>query len=186
MLLYHYCRSLEHIIYGEIKPNPKLSDQDFIGAYRWLEKEVGFYPMFLSVGNSIDDLWITGYDNNWKKAIGTKNVGRTKTGRYIQKNILRKKGEFPNEVLFSFENVEGVFNDYDYWHFVLNADYKNYEISDYITRRILKRSWSKSKWIKQAISDPGSVQLVTPKLYLPNTKRIWFRNKKTNKQLKSM
>ena len=94
-------------------------------------KEVGFYPLFLSVGASKEDLYMTGYPNQWARIVCTKIVDRRIDGTYIHKNILRKRGEFLNNILFSFEEVDGVFTDYEYWHLVFNISSKNYHISDY-------------------------------------------------------
>ncbi len=186
MLYYHHCRSLDSVVFGEINPNPKYFDPDLKNAYLWLRKEVGFYPLFLSVGTSEEDLYMTGYANQWARIIGNKIVGRRIDGTYIHKNILRKRGEFPNDVLFSFEEVNGVFMDYMYWHFVFNIGLKNYHISNYKKRLIFKPSWSKSRWLRKAKDEPDSVQLITSKLNLPNAKRISVRNNQTKKLLENI
>ena len=204
MLLYHHCRSLESVVFGKVKANPKYSDPDFKDAYLWLKGEVGFYPLFLSVGTTYDDILMTGYPNQWRKIISTKIVGRRGNGTYIQKNVLRKKGEFPNDVLFSFEELrcpfsmprntirsiqlrcpmEWAFMDYGYWHLALGS-YRD-KITDYEKRLIFKPSWQKSKWLGKAKKISQSVQLVTQSLYLPDAQRIWVRNKKTKKVLEGM
>lgn len=186
IILYHHCRSLDSITLGEVKANPKYFDSDLRGGYYWLRREVGFNPLFLAVGNSEEDIRMTGYPNQWNRIIGTEIVGRRKDGSYIQKNVLRKRGEFPNYVLFSFDEVEGIFMDYGYWHLVLNANYKNYNISDYEKRLIFKPSWDKSKWLKKARKEPHSVQLVTCRLYLPDARGIFVRNQETKKVLEKM
>ena len=185
MLLYHHCRSLDSVVYGEVEANPKYSDEHFKNAYSWLEKEVGFYPLFLAVGITKKDIQMTGYENQWNRVIGSKIVGRRKDGAYIQRNILRKKGRAPNDVLFSFENVSknSVFMDYLDWYLVLNSSHKNYQITDYEKRLIFKPSWNKAKWLRKAMIKPYSVQLVTPSLNLSNAKRIWVRNKQTKEEL---
>jgi hypothetical protein len=151
-----------------------------------VRKKVGFYPLFLAVGTTEEDIRMTGYQNQWAKVIGSKIVGRRNDGTYIQRNILRRKGEFPNDVLFSFEDVDGKFMDYMSWHLVLNASYKNYQMTDYEKGLIFKPSWPKSKWLKKAREDPHSVQLVTSTLYLPEAGRIWVRNRQTKNYLESM
>lgn len=177
MLLYHHCMDLENVVYGEIKANPKYSDPDFKRAYGWLEKEVGFYPMFLAVGTKRYDILITGYDTQWKKI----TLSSYRDGKVI--NTLRKKGEFPNWVLFSFDNMEGIFTDYEYWHCVLGGD----NTANKNERKwILKPSWGKARWLRKARKDPGSVQLVTDKLDLRNAKRVWVRNENTKNNLEDM
>ena len=186
MLLYNHSRSLESVIFGEVKANPQYSDPEFRNAYSWLEKQVGFYPLFLAVGTTEDDIRMTGYQSQWAKVNGSEIVGRRKNGSYIQRHILRKKGEFPNYVLFSFEEVDGVFTDFDYWHIPLGAIMNGYGVTDYEKRLTFKPSWPKSKWLRKARKNPHSVQLVASTLYLPDAKRIWVRNQQTKNQLKSM
>jgi hypothetical protein len=184
-MLYHHSIDLENVLYGEIKPNPEHSDFYLKDAYSWLEKEVGFYPLFLAAGENKEDIRMTGYQNQWAKIIGSQIVGTKNNGTYIQRNMLRKKGEFPNYVLFSFENIEGVFTDYSNWHIVLNSSHKQYQITDYEKRLIFKPSWNKSDWLRKAKKSPHSVQLVAPSLYLPDADRIWVRNPQTKAVLEA-
>lgn len=166
MVLYYHCIDLKNVLYGEIKADPNYSAQEFQKAYSWLEKEIGFYPLFLAVGKSKEDIRTTGYQNQFRKLL-----------------LKYPKEETANYVLFSFKNIEGIFMDYEYWHLVLNAGYKNYQITDYEKRLIFKPSWSKSKWLGKASKKPSSVQLITEKIYLPNASKILVRNNKTKKYL---
>lgn len=161
MLQYHHCRSLDSAVYGRVEASPEHADQDFKDAYSWLEKEVGFYPLFLAVGTTDEDIRMTGYQNQWRKILS----------------------DGPNDVLFSFEKVEGVFMDYGYWHLVLNSSHKNYQMTDYEKRLIFKPSWPKLKWLKNVEKKPSSVQLVTRSLHLPDAKRVRVRNQQTKKLL---
>lgn len=52
--LFHHCRDLAGIDYSIIQPNPNYSNPDFLSAYRWLEIQVGFFPLFVAVGDSDD------------------------------------------------------------------------------------------------------------------------------------
>ena len=173
-MLYHHCRSLDSITYGEVRANPKYFDPDFKDAYIWLKEEIGFCPLFLAIGTTNDDILMTGYANQWRRIISEGPNGKE----------YRKKGEFPNNVLFSFEEVDGVFTDYGYWHLALGSYRDN--ITDYEKRLIFKPSWPKSKWLRNSKKRLQSVQLVTPRLYLPDAKRIWVRNKQTQKVLERM
>ena len=166
---YHHCRNLESVVFGEVKASPNYSDKDFKGAYRWLEKEVGFYPLFCAVGTTDEDIRMTGYQDNWRVKISSDEY--------------RKKGEFPNQVLFSFKDVDGVFMDYDAWHLVLNSTRNDYKMSDYEKRLIFKPSWQKSKWLMKAEEKPHTIQLVTPTLYLHKADKISVRNDMTKKEL---
>ena len=181
MLVYHHCVNLEHVIYGALtaKYDYHKDDEPYGDANSWLEKQVGFYPLFLAVGMTEEDIRMTGYQNQWERVVGSETIGKDKDGHYISKNILRKKGEFPNHVLFSFKDLDGKFLDYMNWFIVLNSSHKNYDIADYEKKLILKPSWPKSKWLRKAKDNPHSVMLVTSKLYLPDADRIWVRNKKT-------
>lgn len=182
--IYHHCTDLENIVYGEIKADPKYSDEDLLGSYKWLEGKIGFFPLFLAVGETEEDIRMTGYQNQWRRFIATRNVGRREDGTYIQKNVYRKKGEFPNYVLFSFNAVDGIFTDYDLWCDIIcyiRDGVPQYDYTDCRRRQLFKPSWPKSKWLRKAKKDPHSVQLVTQKLYLPDADRIWVRNKKTQR-----
>ncbi|MFC1697133.1 hypothetical protein ACFL1H_02275 [Nanoarchaeota archaeon] len=182
MLRYHHCRDLEAVVCGEVKGNPDYYDKDLKYAYDWLAEQVGFDLIFLAVGNTYDDLLMTGYDHNWTRIIGSKIVGENRNG-YIQKNILRKKGEYLNEILFSYENIEGVFTDHDAWHITLAGPE---HMTPYYERLLFKPSYTKSKWLWYAKKNPHSVQLVVPKLNLAEADRIWCRNKKTKKYLEDL
>lgn len=156
MLQYSHCRSLSSVVHGEIKANPRYAEKDFKKAYSWLEREVGFYPLFLAVGTTYEDLRTTGYLDN------------------------------SENVLFSFEEVQGVFMDFITWHIALNSRHNNYKLTDYERRLIFKYSWSKSKWLAKAKKEPGSVQLVTPKLDLTAAKRISVKSNKIKRVLTSL
>lgn len=178
MLQYHHSRSLESVVFGEIKANPEHSDPELRNAYSWLEKQVGFYPLFLSVGPTEEDIRMTNYQDNWRVK--------------IFEDEYRKAGEFPNNVLFSFEDVDGVFVDYQWWNLVISSGHVDYQMTDDEKSLIFKPSWRKSDWLREATKerDPEKeshwVDLVTPTLYLPDAKRIWVRNNQTKKQLETM
>ena len=169
MLKYHHSRSLDSVVFGEVKHTKEFSGETYRAAYLWLEKEIGFFPIFLSVGTTDEDIRMTGYQNQWMRLIAMSN----------SKRIYRKKSEFPNYILFSYEELDGVFTDYNDWHIALNSGYKDCQLTDYEKRLILKPSWSRSKWLSHAKNHPHSVQLVTKSLDLSNADRIWVRNIKT-------
>ena len=175
-LKYHHCRSLDSVIFGEINANPEYFWESHKSAYLWLEKELGFYPIFLSVGTTDEDIRMTGYQKQFQKIISRSNKG----------NTYRKKAEFPNYVLFSFEEIDGVFTDYNAWNMILISGNKDGNITQYEKRLILKPSWNKSKWLNHAKKHPYHVQLVTDKLDLTLAKRIFVRNKITKNLLEDM
>ena len=88
-VLYHHCRPFESVVFGTVLAEKEFFDPDLKGAYEWLEKEIGFYPIFLSVGTRERDLYMTGYQDNWRVLTGWEN----KDG--VTKAKLRKRGEFP-------------------------------------------------------------------------------------------
>jgi hypothetical protein len=161
--IFHHCMPLEEVKYGILIPNPQKTRQHAIDAddaafsvkaNNWLKKEVGFYPLFMAVGATIDDIRATGYDFQWRKKIGFVN------GKYIY----RKAGEFPNLVLFSFDQVEGTFVDYDYWFIALNDAGSGYETGPQHKKWIFKYSWNKARWLRKVQKNPCSVMMVVPKL----------------------
>jgi len=177
---YHHGRLLESVNFGEVLPDPEHSNGDLKGAYLWLEKETGFYPLFVAVGKSIKELQMTGYWMNWQR----------KTREWYEngknKSELRKAGEFPNYALFSFNDIEGVFMDYWEWENVLGASHKGYKMSEYEKRKIFKQSWPKSRWLRRAKTQASSVQMAVPALYLPNADGIWVRNNAAKEKLENM
>ena len=172
---------LEHVVFAEIFRNEKQVDVDdlyfFKDAYKWLEKEVGFFPIFLAVGTTLNDIRMTGYQGQWGRFL---SWSPEEGGKY------RKKGEFPNRVLFSFDEIDGIYMDFDAWHLVLNSQHNNYQLTEYEKRLMFRYSWSKADWLRRARKDPESVQLVTPKLDLRKSKRIEVRNKSTKKKLEEI
>jgi len=165
------------VVFGEIKPSREHSDPEYLKSIEWLEKEVGFYPLFLAVGTTDEDLRMTGYQDNWRVKVASSYKDGKQVGEY------RKKGEFPNQVLFSFNEVDGIFTDYQGWHIALNSAWNNYNISKQDKRYIFKYSWPRSKWIRKALDDAMGVQLVAPRLDLRLADRVMVRNNTTKKQL---
>lgn len=177
-MIFHHCIQLQNIAYKAIQSSPLYCEEkDYLPAYKWLEKQVGFYPIFLSVGK--DSITMTGYDNQWRRHIGTYVVDGQRIKRY------RKAGEFPNYVLFSWEDLNGVFTDYSYWHIVLNETMHNpdWEASEYEKRLVFKYHRKKDDWLKKS---KHGVQLVVPELDLRTANRIWVRNRDTQIILQKM
>lgn len=137
-------------------------------CYEWLEARVGFYPVFLAVGNTDRDIYMTGYPNQWAKWA---------------------KGS--NQVLFSFKTLDNiVYTDYDLWHVVLNSTYKLdthefgiREVGPGAEKQIFKPSWNHSKWKSKAKKYPHSVQAVTETLDLRAADQIRVRSKATKQAL---
>jgi len=175
-LLYHHSRPLEFVEYGTVTQKLGINE-DYDSSYRWLEKEVGFAPLFLAVGSKPEDRYMTGYQDQWRKILSGSKGSRT----------YRKKGEYPNLVLFSYSDVpNGIFTDFDNWHLVLNSSHNNHQLSEREKKLIFRSSWKKSDWLRYNEKESGSVQLVVPELDLIKAEAIWVRNKNTQKKLQQM
>ena len=172
LLLYHHARPLDHSPCGSVKQERGL-DADFEGAYRWIEHHLGFYPLFLAVGATEDDMRMTGYQNQWRKKLGDREY--------------RRKGEIDNYVLFSFSDVpNSIFTDFHYWHIVLNGGHSNYQISNWAKKLIFRPTWDRDRWLGYARRKPHSVQLIVPELDISRAERIWVRNRETKKHLEGL
>jgi len=174
--LYYHCMNATDAEFITIIPDRKRSDEFFLPAYEWLEKIVGFYPLFLAVGKPYV-IQITGYADNWSVRRG---------GDYIDgiyQKFYRKKGEFPNNVVLAFDDLEGVFTDYDYWHIALNTIPNGTTVSKQESNLIFKPTWDKDRWINAALKKTHWVQLVVPELPLDRACEVFVRNKATKKMM---
>jgi len=163
-----------------ITADPVYADSDFLPAYEWLEQETGFFPHFLSVGNSETVISRTGYADNWRVF----DHGEFSGNGYLK--YYHKKGEFPNLILLSFDDMEGVFMDFLSWHIAINACMNKKPVSKQEMKMILKPSWEKRRWIRAAENGSHCVDLLTPKLSLDRASRIYVRNHATKKSMECM
>lgn len=173
--LYHHAIELSNLRRargGVIVPDPRLSDPDLLPAYRWAEREVGFFPLFLAVGLRADDVRITGYANQWAppEMGGTGDLGP----------IGRRR------VVFSFGHVDGVFSDYMNWHLVLNSHHCDYRVGPRYTAMILRRSWPPSRWLRAAERGTHAVQLLAPRLDLRRVVRAWTPDDAARREVEAM
>jgi hypothetical protein len=170
-LIYHHCRSLEGVEFGTVKTDKERTWEELRPAYQWLVDQSDSseaWPLFVAVGETEDP----------EIAVGT---------GYAWQFQRKKKGEFKNQVLFSFDenDVDGMFSDYLNFDMALNAG-DPVQLNRNQVKCILKPSWNKAKWIRKAIKRENIVQLITPELHLPDAKRVWVRNKTTKKLLENM
>ncbi len=154
-----------------LRPQVQFSDREWVPAYQWLEKEIGFYPLFLAAGD-LDAAYVTGYQNQWRVHIG----GTMADGKYQPK--MRKAGEFPNLVLLAFPQsaLQGCFTDYPWWNIVLTDVLCQRAIGPGLYRYLFKKSWSRSKWLRSANRDGHAAQLLVPELDLSKAAFLWARN----------
>jgi len=204
--LFHHCASIEVVLRDEIVPSPhwtrsqsllvseemrevrgrpedKDVDEHFaddeVKPNAWLRDQVGFYPLFLGVGDSLDAVQMTNYPGQWRDVIG----GESFDGKW--KNTRRRKGKFPNYVLLSYEDLPGVvFLDYDDWFLILNSSHNDYKITDRERRMVLKPSWRRSDWLRKVRRQPGSVMAVIPRLRPRDALQACVRNEASARLLR--
>lgn len=184
ILTYHHSRPLATVTHGSVFPvspleyeTAELYPEYWDRAFRWLEGKVGFYPLFLAVGRSTEDLRMTGYQKQWAKLLMRSRAG----------NEYRQKGDIPNKVLFSYSQIspQGVFVDFVNWDLVLNFSDKPDFLEKYF-HSIFRPSWNKNDWMTYANKKPHSVQLVVPSLDLSQATQVTVRNSRTQKVLENM
>ena len=171
---------LSQVTYGTIRADPVYSSDTYLlPAYEWLAEQIGFFPHFVSVGTDEYALHRTGYQDQWRIWDG----GDFVDGEY-RKNY-RKKGEFPNTVLFSFDHLDGVFIDYNYWHIALNTCPNGRIVTKSEMNWILKPSWTRQRWLRAMMDQTHPVDLVVPELPLKDAARVWVRNRATQKLMET-
>lgn len=204
---FHHCTDLSSVTYGEFLPSPvrtyrKLSQNwsddettnsvfggyvyDEIGANWWLEKQVGFYPLFMAVGSARDDLYMTGYAQQFARRVSTVQDKNSRNG---YRWILRDPGEFPNYVLFSYKNPPSPkirFLDYSMWFMAIYSAMDDFVVCPNDKKMIFKASYSPADWLRRAKRDKGNVMAVVDCLDLREADRIWVRNQQTAKSLRDM
>lgn len=196
--LYH-AMPLAQVKRGLLIPDPSYSDEEYLPAYRWLERETGFFPLFLAVGTVQEAVYVTGYSNQWRVYIG----GEPTDGGSWRK-LYRKAGEFPNYVLFALplsalagnsegnsertakDSFSGVFTDYQWWNIVLTDCMNGTAVGQKLRRTLFKKSWARSKWLSTAAKDGHLVQVVAPQIDLDRAAFVWARNQETAKTLRQM
>ena len=177
VLLYHHCMPAEAACFGVFEPDRRLSDPFFRMAYEWLEKEIGYYPVFFAVGELESALWMTGYDDNWRVCTGGERVDGTYRKTY------RHKGEFPNLACFSFSEIDGILMDFQSWHIALNVCMNGGSVSEAERRMIFKPSWTRSRWLSASRKETHRVQLVAPAVPLHRAEHGYVRNSVTRLML---
>ena len=166
---------LSQVTCGTVRADPAYSaDTYLLPAYEWLAEQIGFFPHFVSVGNSERALYQTGYQDNWRVWTGGDIIQGENRKNY------RKKGEFPNLVLLSFDYLEGVFMDHMSWHIAINACTNGKSVSTREMKMILKPSWTDRHWLRAAMKT-HSVELLIPEIPLDKAAGVRVRNLSTQK-----
>jgi hypothetical protein len=189
---FHHARALSEVVFGSVEPvrlselliertapppgDVIFNDQWHLAtqleaAYRWLAERIGFWPIFLAVGETAEDRRLTGYQSQFSRRRGWDSFGQPR-----------------DQVLFSYTDApaEVRFVDYINWHLVLNAvhsrdgdPHQPYVELDNSRHQasILRRSWRQSDWLRHARRHPGSVQAMLPQLDLRAADQIWTPNR---------
>jgi len=150
---YHHSRPIDFVNFGPVKQLSPLKTQPedpeyaqiLDSGYKFIEKRLGFYPLFLAVGRTNSDLFLTGFQDS-----DISSEPKTRTA------------------LFSFQDKprNGVFMDFHQWNVsVLNMHWSGAP-TDREIQSIFKPSWIRNDWISYANKFPGSVQMVVPDLDL--------------------
>lgn len=180
-LLFHHCMPVRNVMFSTMaRPDRRFARRTFRPAYHWLAERIGFFPFFFAVGCDEDAVRMTGYEDNWRAWMASTVV------RGKRREIYRRRGEFPNLALFSFESMDGIFMDYAYWDIALNACMAGRPVSATEELRMFKPSWSRARWIRAARSGTHAVQLVAPFLPLETASRVSVRNQATKRRLAAM
>jgi len=177
--LFHHCMPGSQVRLGTIRADPSWSDAGLLPAYEWLAEQIGFFPHFVSVGNNRSALYRTGYQDNWRVFVGSDNV------RGSWQKVYRKRGEFPNLVLFSFRDLEGVFMDYESWHIAINACINRGRVTTNDMKMIFKPSWTRSRWL-HAAKNSLAVDLLMQDLPLDTAAGVCVRNRATQNLMEEM
>ncbi len=176
--MFYHARPLCYVESGEVTQSRELEDEHYRLPFEWLEQQLGFYGIFLAVGDE-RIIPMTGYPNQFTRTINTDHP------------------HLRNQVLFGFEDLpEARFTDYMAWHIPLNSvrystqdggfTPSNMEpISDRNRRSILKPSWSRADWLRASVKT-HDVQGHIETLDLSRANLIWCRNKDTRGALLDM
>ncbi len=180
---YYHCMPFDFVSFAEIDADPeRTEDEGCRLAFRFLEQQIGFYPIFLACGEQNASV-ITGYSDQWRVVTGTKR----EAGRFV--NTQRKRGEFPNFVMMVFELdaiSEPVFTSYHWWCRCLNACMNDFHPSQSEIRGLFRRSLSRSDWLRLASRQTCDVQVIAPRLDLRKACEIWVRNHSTAKAMEAL
>lgn len=149
--MFNHCMRQKHVAYSEITPytlcKTHRQGARLRPAYLWLEARLGFFPLFLSAGETDRDLAITGYPN------------------VFHDNELR--------ALFSFSDIpKPKFMDYSLWEHAMWQIVDEQAISDNLYDHLFRKERTRDEWLEIARASPGTVQVVTSILDLRKATRV--------------
>lgn len=174
---------LSSVVFGELTANSAFADDLYLlPAYLWAERELGFYPFFLTLGGD-DELTIgkTGYGSQFFRSRAESGADGNTMVRQAEKD------NPPNKVLlkFPFGAIESpVFVDRGYWSMgILNTLPGGLKPSTQLVKRTFKPSWRSGRWLRWASQDSYAVDVLAPKLDLRRACQVWVRNRPTQRHL---
>lgn len=195
-LRFHHARDLagvdhavvSHAPLSRLLPEPDCSDgcdpdDDFHtalwfdAAYGWIAERLGFWPIFLAVGDDDEDRRMTGYQDQWQR----RRVGDGEVQRPASRVLLSWR-EPPTGV---------VFMDFNAWHMVLNSvepapgerhRLRVRPLSAWQERQVWKPSCRTSDWLRGARRNL-SVQAVVGELDLRTADELWCRDQHARQHL---
>lgn len=154
-------------------------------AYRYAAERIGFWPLFLAVGEHPDAQRLTGYDNQFRRAIAWGPTGTT----------YRPAGGFPDDVLLSWQSAPAeqlVHSDYDWWCCALmcvdheTRAFQAEHMGSRAERCIWKSSYAPARWRLLARREPGRVQAMVPQVDLRTADLVRCRSRRTRAMLVGM
>ncbi len=176
-------RDLDEVAYDIVLPNKEHPhNPDQIPKYKWLEKEIGFWPLWLAVG-SRKAAYFTRYHYNWTSGYGWNEKGHLDWKPW-------KNGEAPNRVMFIFEpdTIDGAFIDYSAW-LDLGAKLIRSEpspVEDRLRNRLLLSGMTREEKLRYSYEHPLDLNYVTPGLDLRKAIVVWCRDEETKLKLEKM
>jgi hypothetical protein len=215
-LTYHHSRPIDTIIYDNVsQAKPKEitpQNEKDIEAFGWIEKQVGFYPLFMAVGRTETDLKMTGYHRQFKR-----KPDPYRTDESQPRAVFSYRKPPPNGVYTDYPNWEDMYvvnNPHEYVHQeplrrldvklerqveegILTQEQAD-ALSDEamekhtgpvprkIVRGLLRPSWNDNDWVSYANKHPHHVQYVVPQLDLREADSIIVGNKEMQKKLEQM
>lgn len=184
----YFCHgmNLEQVKYGPIISGPEYANSDYqLSAYLWLQKELGFYPIFLGVGDE-RAVYQTGYHFNWQRKFLS---GYDASGKPLYQKISKERR--PHRVVFFFplETHQVVFTAYpEAWHNVIRhvAQHSDLPLQPDMLHQLFCPQFNYEQWLDLAMGSPMKLQAVTGKLDLTTAVMIWVSNKKARQQLEAL
>lgn len=183
---YWHCMPVNLISGPVLVPEPKFSDSDYLPGYKWLEKRIGYFPLFMAAGNEDSAPYNAGYNNQWRVVLSSRYCKKKKRVIAISR---RAKGDVLNFAMFRFDKLPEVccFLDSSWWSVGVLTPHLNNEVPrESEVRCVLKRSWSHARWLREIKNDKISAELVVPKLDLRDAVEVWVRNKKAKAHLEKL